>query len=412
MRTLVQMGMLEDLVKEAIISVEEHKQDLVSDLAKEKELAKLRGTRGTPMKQVVQPTQAMYQKFLREEAAQAKAMGDTARYQEMMAEMKTPSQKFPTSAKPVAVPDIVNAPRIGIRQKRVKGTVVGPTPLREAEVVKSYNPYASSNVSRIKHRWVNPVRRFFGTPAGKAVGIGGAVGAAGLGLYHFLNSNKTPQPENYQLSPEQQDAMQQEMYGMPQKMGAFESKVTIPRPTPVPKIPAPGPSVAGIPQAKRDATSIGAFSPSVKTPGVDASKGFGSPGSSSGKTSIASDIDPSIAPLLAGGVGGLGGYLAGSKLLAPWMEDKENDILKEIAEKQKSVGNWQTARKFTPIAMAALGAVTLAAIAAMKARSDERSKMQAYQMLAGHLRPYDPTNSGYGAADQVPMGASSDKVYD
>jgi hypothetical protein len=93
------------------------------------------------------------------------------------------------------------------------------------------------------------------------------------------------------------------------------------------------------------------------------------------------------------------------------LEKRETGILEEIAKKKKSVDLLRSLRKATPIGMAALGAVTLAAVAAAKARADERSKMQAHQMLAGHLQPYDQTNSGFGAVDQVPMGASYDQVY-
>jgi hypothetical protein len=393
MRTFAKLGLLEDLVKAADITWEEHQQGMADMAAKERELAKLRGVR-VPTKQVAQPTQAMYRQFLREEMARAK--GDPARMQEPKAQMAR-KDAFPATAKPKRVPDVASA--------RISGGRVGATPLREAEVIKSHNPYAESSLMRAKHRWLNPVKRFMSTTPGKAVGIG-ALGATGLGLYSYLKNRKTPQPENYQLAPEEQQMMQQQMYGEQPKMGAANnySNVMIPRPPAVPQILSPGPAVANSPQIKRDSAAIGAFSTPKKEPGKDATK-----------ETIASlkhaDIDPSIATLLAGGVGGGAGYMAGKHLISPMLGGKERDILKEIAEKEQNLGRLRTVRKFTPIGVAALGAVALATIAAAKARHDERNRAQAQQMLAGHLRPYDQTNSGFGAADQVPIGAPYEQVY-
>jgi hypothetical protein len=281
--------------------------------------------------------------------------------------------------------------------------------VREAEVIKSFNPYAEDTLTKLKHHYLNPVKRFMSSPKGKMVGIG-ALGATGIGLLGYLGSRRTPQPEQYQLSPQQQMMMQQQMYGMQPKMGASTeayNRVTIPKPSPLPRTPAPTPSVAGIAKIQRDPSAIGGFSKPKSEPGVDSSKPL--------KTTTAAEkiaFDPAIATLLAGGAGGLGGYMAGKHLVDPLLEGKESDIMREIAAKQKSLGNVKTLRKFTPIGMAALGAVALAAIAASKARHDERSKMQVQQMLAGHLREYDQTGAGFGAADQVPMGASYEQAYD
>jgi hypothetical protein len=326
--------------------------------------------------------------------------------QELKAEMAR-KDVFPATAKPKRVPDIAGTPMsVPVNRKnRALGSQVAASPLREAEVIKSHNPFAESSLMRAKHRWLNPVKRFMSTTPGKAVGIG-ALGATGLGIYSYLKNRRTPQPEQYQLSPQDQEMMQQQMYGMPSKMGAANnySNVMIPRPPAVPQILSPGPAIANSPQIKRDAASIGAFSTPKKTPGKDAVK----------ETTAAvkhADIDQAISTLLAGGIGGGAGYMAGKHLISPLLEGQEKSILKELAEKEQTLNHWRTVRKFTPIGVAALGAVALATIAAAKARSDERSKMHVQNFLGGHLRSYDPTNAGFGATDQVPMGASYDQVY-
>lgn len=352
MRTLAKLGLLEQLVKEADISMEEHLKGLANEQQKLRELAAQRGVR-VPMKR----TPVDYNPA-------------TARYKYEMR------------------PDTTNL--------RIGGKLPGPHPLQEAEILKSHNPYASSNLMRAKHRWLNPVKRFMGTTAGKAVGIG-ALGATGLGLYSYLKSRQTPQPENYQLSPEEQAMMQQQMYP---KMGAENMRsVTIPRPPAVPQITSPGPTIANMPQIKRTPAATGGFAQVKQSPGQDALK------------EKKADMDASLGTLLAGGLGGGAGYMAGKHLVSPLIENKERDILREIAMKEQSLGRLRTMRKWTPIGIAALGAVALASVAALKARHDERSKIQQAQM-GGRLVPYDPTGAGFGAADQVPMGAPYDRAYD
>lgn len=242
--------------------------------------------------------------------------------------------------------------------------------------------------------------------------------AAEMGMTNYQNRYKTPQPEEYQLSPEKQAELQEQLYGFREKAGAANNynNVMIPRPTAVPQIKSPGPAIANAPQIKRDASSIGAFSKPKTTPGTDAMGGGKSSSGAFGgasKTTTASEksaLDPAMATLIAGGAGGVGGYIAGEHVIAPWLKHKEVDIEREIAEKERTLGRWRTARRYSPIALAALGAVALATLAAKKARTDERGKMQ-MQMMAGHLQPYDPTGGGYGAADQVQMGAPYGEVY-
>jgi hypothetical protein len=237
------------------------------------------------------------------------------------------------------------------------------------------------------------------------------MGAASLGVNSYLNRYKTPQPEEYQLSPEKQAALQEQLYGFREKAGAANNynNVMIPRPTAVPQIKSPGPAVANSPQIQRDSSSIGAYSKPKTEPGKDAMGG----GESAFKTTTAAEksaLDPALATLIAGGAGGIGGYLAGEHVVSPLLRDREKGIEREIAEKERTLGRWRTARRYTPIALAALGAVALASLAAKRARKDERGKIQ-MQMMAGHLQPYDQTGAGYGAADQVQMGAPYGEVY-
>jgi hypothetical protein len=278
-------------------------------------------------------------------------------------------------------------------------SVPGPSPLRESEIIKAHNPHVDDILKRVKHRWANPVSRFMHTTPGKALGIG-ALGATAAGLYSYMKNRQVPQAEDYQLSPEERALLQQQMYGMDPKMGADTMKsVTIPRPPPVPRMSPPRPAVGNLPQAQRDSAAIGEYANPKTIPGQDALK------------EKKADMDPSLAALLAGGAGGLGGYMAGEHVVSPLLERREAGILEEIAKKQKSLDVLKHIRKATPLGMAALGAVTLAAVAAAKARADERSKMNIQQILAGRLQQYDPTNAGFNASEQVPMGAPYDQVY-
>jgi hypothetical protein len=230
------------------------------------------------------------------------------------------------------------------------------------------------------------------SPMEKKAGVTDAASLA-VSQYHRI-----PQPESYVLSADKQSELQRQMYGTEKTAAVGNPPVTIPRPAPVPRMRPQGPSVGNIPQIQRDATGIGMGPEASNIPGQDALK-------------EKKAFDPAIATLLAGGAGGLGGYMAGKHMVDPLLANRETNIAKEIAEKEKTLGNIKSLRRFTPIGMAALGAVALAALAASKARSDERRKMQVQQMLAGHLRPYDPTDSGYGAADQVPVGAPYEQVF-
>lgn len=371
MRMLAKLGSLEDFVKAALVDEAQHLRGLAGDEARALELARLRNI-PVPMKDVALSME-----------------GGIPIYESRpdVANLRLGSRDIGAARTP-------NAPM---------PTVSGPSPLQEGEFLKGQ--YAKTNLQRAKHHWLGPVKRFMGSPTGKLVGKGlgiGALGAAGLGLYSYMKNRKVPQPEEYQLSPQEQAMFQSQMYGMQPKMGAAGNPaVTVPRPAPVPRITPSGPAVANLPQKQRDATAIGAGTGAMpKTPGQD-----------SMLQAKQADLDPSIAALLAGGLGGAGGFMAGKHLIAPMLERQEKNIAEEILKKQQSVDILKKLRGATPIGMAALGAVTLAAVAAAKARADERQKVDLQHVLAGRLHPYDPTGAGFGAADNVAFGSPYEKVY-
>ena len=275
------------------------------------------------------------------------------------------------------------------------GSAVADSPLREAEVIKAHNPYADSTVKRLKHRWANPVKRFMKTRPGKFLGLGALGTAAGLGAYSYLSGQKTPQAEQY-LQPSYSPYA-----GYSPKMGAMTGPSTIPTPPPLPRVSVPGPAVGNLPTIKRGP---------VATPGKDfkAMSPAASASNSVSKMPKMAEIDSGIAALLAGGVGGGAGYYAGKHIISPLIEKREEAILKELAERTKRLEYMRTLRKYTPMGIAALGAVALASLAASRARSDERNRM-AYN--AGHFQTYDPTRAGFGTADNVPVGSPYEDIY-
>lgn len=351
------MRTLSLLEKWAVISAEEHAQALADGRAKQLELAALRG-QTPPMKSV--------------------ATGYNPTTGEYTYEQRPDLDNFRSSGR-------TNLDSDGVLNRRV---------MSEAETIKSHIPGADSNLQRLKHRWLLPAKRFMGSTPGKLLAGGAALGAAGLGIGHYLKTQRTPQPENYQLSPEQQQEYADQMYP---KMGAYMNAAFTPAPVAPPKVTAPGPAVGNL---------------KSKTPGLGAKpliSPIGAPGTgiSAPKATKKAELDPTLAAVLGGGVGGGLGYLAGSQVVNPLLARSESSVVSEIASKQQTLKRLQFAKEWAPIGIAALGAVALASMAAARARHDERQRMQ----YAQYMRDYDPNNSGYGATEQVPMGAPANEVF-
>jgi hypothetical protein len=103
--------------------------------------------------------------------------------------------------------------------------------------------------------------------------------------------------------------------------------------------------------------SVPTPSPSTKTPKFNNT----TTQTSSNMTKIKTSADATDT-LLAGGVGGIGGWLIGEYLLKPGIQKQEESILAMLAKLRH-------AQKYAPVASAVAGASILAAIAALNKKN-------------------------------------------
>ena len=213
------------------------------------------------------------------------------------------------------------------------------------------------------------------TPAGAAALLG-ALGAAGLGVKAYRDEVS--------------------------KTGAkLPDATTTPSPPSVPKMPAP--SVAS--PAKIDVAPLagpggptgGVNITSPKPPVSAAAK------TDTGKEVTASIFDEGMGPLLAGGAGGVGGYLLGSKVINPLLYAKEQDILNKIRTGEKVVAGLQKSQKVAPFVAGAVSALILASLAAYKARQNEKQKIER-QLTWGQLPTPATSGSGFNPLEQIQFG--------
>jgi len=128
-----------------------------------------------------------------------------------------------------------------------------------------------------------------------------------------------------------------------------------------------------------------------------------SPSSTSQQTKT-SDDNNSMLPILGAGAGGLAGHLVGSKIIAPLAEAKEKSLASEMASLQSKLDNWRRVREYGPATVTVAGAILLAALAARKARENERERQgipsRSLQQFnsSGGFRPEDQVEVGSGRA--------------
>ncbi len=280
----------------------------------------------------------------------------------------------------------------------------------EKEIQKAHGVVSNSPVKQLRHRTVGKAKRIWGGKGllgGKwrnRAGIIGGLGALGLGIKTYLDSNKTPQPELAPQAPQQQPTegpqymSYEDLYGG-YKMGASKyspDAVTIPKPTALPRVNPLGPGVSSTPTLKPDS----AGSPmglSGSSPGASPSGG-----SSPKSAGLLKRSDEGVLPLLGLGAGGLGGWALGEKVISPILENKEKNIAQEIARKQHTLQTFQKVRRAAPIGAAAAGALLLAALTAAFAKKQTRQEMQG--MPQAQLRPYDPSGAGFYPNEATQMG--------
>ncbi len=350
------------LEKLAAISVEEHMAGKARDLEKLKEMAAARGMT-PPM--VAKP---------RWDAAAGK----------MVEEMVPDWDNF-RMQKPGRI-------AYGMPEKPTVSQTGGA--LVEKEIQKKHTNLTP--VKKLRHNTLGSLKRFWGGQGGlggkwrNRAGLVGGLGAVGLGVKAYMDSNRLTDPAiaQQQLQPD---------YA---KMGAFpyvQDAANIPKPPSQPKVPSPGPGVAG----------VGSMSSKKPSGALGAPKALGGTSGSSKETLAAylgeKHAEDATLPVLAGGIGGIGGWALGDRVLKPMLESKEQNLADVIAKHQKNMARIQGAKKAVPLGTAAAGALILAALAAIKARQYEHMAQQ-QQQYAPTISAYDQSGGGYVPNNAVHPG--------
>ena len=114
-------------------------------------------------------------------------------------------------------------------------------------------------------------------------------------------------------------------------------------------------------------------------------------------TSKVAFLDSGVGPLLWGGAGGLGGYLAGEHLINPMIGAKQKSIQDAMSKGEMWLSKLEALKKVMPLLTAGGGALLLAYLAAKSARADEHARLLQY---AGYNAPTDE----YRPSEQVRYG--------
>ncbi len=100
----------------------------------------------------------------------------------------------------------------------------------------------------------------------------------------------------------------------------------------------------------------------------------------------------SLYPLVAAGVGGVGGHALGDKVLAPLLKMKERVLRAKLQNAQEALAALGKTQKSAPGAMAATGALLLAALTALAVKKKQNEKVdynrfQSYDQSGGGFHP-------------------------
>lgn len=121
-------------------------------------------------------------------------------------------------------------------------------------------------------------------------------------------------------------------------------------------------------------------------------------------------LDEGISPVLAGGAGGVGGYMAGKHLVNPLLEKQKRSIIDKMLRGESMLKKLETSTKLVPIAAATIGALLLAALAASRAKQHERERMQD-QLLYAQLQEQLGNSQGFSSANKIPFGSPDTGIY-
>lgn len=179
------------------------------------------------------------------------------------------------------------------------------------------------------------------------------------------------------------------------KMGATylpDAPIT-PKAAKLPSLPTPMSTNAGPPKLPGIAGNLGVAAVGSKSkdvtgvPKVETAK-------AAGLLNKIAFLDQGIGPLLAGGAGGVGGYMLGEKVIKPLLEGKQKSILEQMARGQSAVDKLERGKKIAPFAGAIAGALLLAAIASSRAKKQERERIERILMMGGR-----PEEGGFYSQD-------------
>jgi len=121
-------------------------------------------------------------------------------------------------------------------------------------------------------------------------------------------------------------------------------------------------------------------------------------------------LDEGISPAIAGGAGGVGGYMAGKHLVNPMLEKQKRSIIDNMLRGEGILKKLDTGTKLVPIAAATIGALLLAALAASRAKQHERERIQD-QLLYAQLQKQLGNSQGFSASNEIPFGNSDIGTY-
>ena len=87
-------------------------------------------------------------------------------------------------------------------------------------------------------------------------------------------------------------------------------------------------------------------------------------------------LEAGLSPLLGGAAGAGLGYLAGTHLVNPYLQQRAATIQQQIQAADANLARLTAMKKASPWVAGAVGALVLATLAAKKARADEREKIE------------------------------------
>jgi hypothetical protein len=269
---------------------------------------------------------------------------------------------------------------------RMSGSVPGPHPAMEKEILKGTGPGMGQ---KVKHHTIGRLRRLWTQPGKnqllrRAGLVGGAVGLGLLGkAWHDSAKN-----QKALKAREAQDIMGK--YSA-QFDYAPNAPVT-PKPPKFPSMPAPMTTNAGEPDVPKPLKAPGK---TQKYTGESAEMKVATTNDILAKVAF---MDEGAAPLLAGLAGGAGGYYVGKKVIDPMLNVGQESLRRKVHILESIIEGLEKGKKVAPFAGATVGAILLAAIAAKRAKAKERETMA--QILAAG----GPQREGFHAEDRRSVG--------